>query len=1028
VTNNKPLTAKDLEPDVRLWVLTNSAETAVFRMTDIPKLVCVTSESDGSSNAQIAEAITAVFRRCLHSQPKGTKSDVAVLRYLCRVEIDKPQSVRNKAAVESIPAEHKLNSGPSFRRSKYYQQLLRRAAAILLTEELRILGETTDSERTEPTQPASGKPRLPVTGEIERLIDQGHQMLMDHELDDASRTIEKAVLAAVAAGDGELERRGRRLATRVLCAIAADRHRDPGSITQQHQRAMEHLTELERLGERASYVTLLKLMLALSDEPDDATRAIDLATVAYDQAMDEKDFENAAESLIYWLQGLWRSDALDVAMTLRVREEDVLPRLVKGTELRVMLPAYWLRTLCRTHALPDGMVNEWCEDIEETVAIGDEVTPQRAIVLLGEVVRDLSDHGRITDAVEPCLLAATLAEVVGNPTQCASINLQTAEVLAEGGDNEAAESRLAIAYRWLDQVQETADAHQWRQAQVVAAFTRARIQTTRASVMSPSTARTELLNEAHDDLMSARRLIADDPVLKVSAELMMADIDIWIGRTLEQLLRHHEAAKAFGRAHADPVMRVTGYASDLGERAWLAQAQSLLLAGDSSGALTVVTDLLSGDIHSEGIREQATNLREYIDEVLLPLRSWLSSSDATDIAEQVAEGGINRVIAAINGQLLSVWDTWKQDTPSAAVPLAEALDFWGRGGFARLAAAIQARPYAAVVVDARSVDEIRRLCRVLCPLFEVVVVKWKGELGSGLVIAPMPGSHGGSGSFGGHGYVIGRGEELRPNNEASQGRWYPATSWANPIPIDLAKFLAHEACGLMRTGRLVLLPAPLVGCAQHAVGWSDQLLVDGLLGGAVAATQLPPAGPVADSSSQRVLDLASHTIPYIDGVSLNDLGSVLEDTEEWAAPFRAMLFRAMGDGGLRNENWSAVNALENEFRIAARTMAEGLTGVVDGRWSVGTMTSSVSVASRGRLTPGDHDSVTDALRAVASPTAPTGPWVPYFRLTGLGGRLKWSSRLDNPSVPSPTEGGCSHSWLYPGNAGGAYAVVRKQAR
>ena len=41
-----------------------------------------------------------------------------------------------------------------------------------------------------------------------------------------------------------------------------------------------------------------------------------------------------------------------------------------------------------------------------------------------------------------------------------------------------------------------------------------------------------------------------------------------------------------------------------------------------------------------------------------------------------------------------------------------------------------------------------------CPLFDTVVVKWKGELGAGLVMTPLHVQYGGEGAFGGHGYNV----------------------------------------------------------------------------------------------------------------------------------------------------------------------------------------------------------------------------------------------------------------------------------
>ena len=151
-------------------------------------------------------------------------------------------------------------------------------------------------------------------------------------------------------------------------------------------------------------------------------------------------------------------------------------------------------------------------------------------------------------------------------------------------------------------------------------------------------------------------------------------------------------------------------------------------------------------------------------------------------------------------------------------------------------------------------------------------------------------------------------------------------AWANLLPRDVARFLASEALPLVRSGRLVVVPAPLVGCTQTAVGWTDSLLVDVFLGGVVEAVRQHPAPDRAQDCLRRIVDLSAVSVPYIDGVSLPDLAKVLDETAEWTPPLRSLLLRALGKD-LRHENWASIGAISSDFQVACRDLRDGLVRV-----------------------------------------------------------------------------------------------------
>jgi len=123
--------------------------------------------------------------------------------------------------------------------------------------------------------------------------------------------------------------------------------------------------------------------------------------------------------------------------------------------------------------------------------------------------------------------------------------------------------------------------------------------------------------------------------------------------------------------------------------------------------------------------------------------------------------------------------------------------------------------------------------------------------------------------------------------------------------------------------------------------------------------------------------------------------------------------------------------MEGELRGAFRQLTERFQKMASGRedqqWRVLHVDGALA-AGRAELLGQTEEPVTALLRSVVSETARVAPWVPYWRLTGIGGRLSWSSPLDNPSAPpqgtdGPIDLGEVQSWLCKGNATGLLVPV-----
>jgi hypothetical protein len=440
-------------------------------------------------------------------------------------------------------------------------------------------------------------------------------------------------------------------------------------------------------------------------------------------------------------------------------------------------------------------------------------------------------------------------------------------------------------------------------------------------------------------------------------------------------------------------------------------------------ARSIVDDLLARSDLSQERHERVRGFDAYLSKRLVPTLEWLGSDQAKQVSQQTRKEDLHRAIAAVHRPLVNWWKAWRSD--HEPWPASELFDFWGRGAFMRIVAAVRARPTHAIAVDATSIDEIRHWVRVFCPLFDTVIIKWKGEIGSGIVIVPRHISQGGEGDFGGHGYV--------PTADFVREEWNVAMGWANLVPQELSKFLASEALGLVERGRLVVIPARLVGASQLATGWTDDLLTAGLFRGVVNAARTSRSPTEEKPMSGRVVDVTSGAIPYMRGVALPALADMLEELAEPVAALRKLWNSEIAY--VANDEWQKINTLEDDFSDACRTLRERMARLTrsDDRTAIGELSAGTSALS-GQSTQGGAAPVTEFLHDLATDRALT-PWIPFWRLSEQGGQLDWNAATDQLGQPIPQQvferlqvmgfrdfGPAVHSWLCPGDAGCGVAM------
>lgn len=831
----------------------------------------------------------------------------------------------------------------------------------------------------------------------------------------ATELIGEAVNLARQAGDSKIERRAVLGLTRSLGNLAISHDVEGSKRDELVADIHKNIDRLTELGEKPAVVSLEKALAArLSSKPEEAL-------IAAQEAMDssEDDFSIQADALIAKLQALWQLNRATEGLALSAEVERVRSHAEDDPSL--CLDASWLRTLCKAEKIDRADVIRFTENVRSIPSRG-SVSRDRIAMIINEVEHEFGRANRTEDRLLLCELAYEIMEPLRDPRRLVLVLMEAAELSAVLGDGERARLYLGQADSWASQKSRSADKQDEdseNSLEAMRLFARGRTLTRLADGADLAY---DLYQEAYVALIEAKDFASQHRAnIRGDIEVYMADLNWWLGRTAVNMGRLEEGAKVLRAVRSDAAMTNQRFASEVGVKAWGLEAEALALSGLLPEATKTVDALLSDSRLPEAAKNRPRHFRRFLANVVQPTVDWFKSPDALKIQRAAREHGLRAAVSNQFTPLISLWKEWEKE-PGGAAPYSEFLDFWGRGGFSRVAAAIRARPHAAIAVDAQTIEDIRKWVRILCPLFDTVIVKWKGELGSGMVIIPFHMAYGdGEDDFGGHGYSVTAGSVLRDRPD-----WCPALSWANPIPQEVTRFLASEALPLIKTGRLVVLPAPLVGCTQTAIGWTDTLLVDSFLGGVVNVARREESA-ASTIGRQKILDITRVQIPFIDNVSLVDLANVLDETEPWVGPLRSLLLRTMSNEDLNYERWDRIAALEYDIQQACKELREHLQSVAtrfgQQQWTVVEATGGISAGERGD-TPLAQESITGLLQSVSSSRRELAPWIPYLRLQDYGGHLHWTCPLDNTSNPPDQltiarlgKGPEMHTWLYPGTPG-----------
>jgi len=884
-----------------------------------------------------------------------------------------------------------------------------------LREEVRRLARMVRvlSEQSEP-----GRPRDPTAG--------GSSASVHQEVERAIRVAESA--ASLGSPEGALHNIVAATKAAAVCESTSPKERE------KVQRLLPCLAELvERLHGSAvpnETIALLRAeVLGLQGRHEEALAA--LASLTFSAVADR------AAAMVVRMQANGHLGRF--VDTVRLRDDVEVLRREAPPDRRLELEVLWLRTLISSKAAAAADVGRFLAAIEPLLRdAGLDDRPVRPS--LEHLVHGLRLAGQEDSA---CSLLRLLIEWTTDSAKLIQYHLWSAAIGLEAGDEAAVLQQL----RRAEELEPSAGQQEYPLVRGMRLTESARVLGGLGERVQDAHAAASNWRRAHEAIVEAIPLLrqAGDAV---SREYLHVAYSL-AGQTALAVGETREAVNAYrtARTLAAGMPGATPFHEDEYN-----EASALALEGRGHDAVRILENLTRQPGVPERLRGAATALREYVESRVLPVAAWLDGPDGREVGDESERVGTREMVSRLTRPLLAWWDLWSEASgtlPSARHSGGRArprsareeilggwlregpaciLDYWGRGGLARLAAILRGDPLGSLSVDAGTTDEIRRWVEALCPLCDTLVIRWKGGMRSGLAFLPACDEARRAMEFGGHGYVL-TADYVIPD-------WIPGMAWCNLLPQGVVALLKGEARGLLKSGRLVVVPAPLVGCTQSATGWTDALFTEVLCGGITSVvSQAREMG--SRMGPPRLVDLSEIVVPYMAGVQLRDLAAVLDECEPWLAGLRSAMWRAIGDD-LRWENWAKVRALAFEFKDASRQFSERLGELAKrhgrSRWKVqraeGHLTAFPTFAD-DKLVSGDE--LTERLREVTSSSPALAPWVPYWRLQELGGNLKWSSATGRRSTP-PDESflraagagqtAISHSWLHPGTRGEGWLFVK----
>lgn len=355
------------------------------------------------------------------------------------------------------------------------------------------------------------------------------------------------------------------------------------------------------------------------------------------------------------------------------------------------------------------------------------------------------------------------------------------------------------------------------------------------------------------------------------------------------------------------------------------------------------------------------------------------------------------------GILMDWWDGTMGGTPSPT----GVYGMWGEANYARMLLNHRAFAHRSfhLCVEVSSVREARLACRMLSPICDCLTLLWKGPLKPGSpMIIPVP-------------FVFEepiRGWKPRPTEYWNQSPRTYGTILPHlerfDLPYSIVKFYMNEARYLAASGRLVLVPAPMVGCLGSGHKDTERMFCD------VAAAHVVIRRP-SGRTDRHPLEMV---VPWFPAIPLRDLAKLCEDHSECLAELRQKCLE--WSSAVQNDKELLFTKIRSEINLLSKDIERAFKRVSraarpGSQLEMQCLKGTCGQASREKIrASGVRCEVNNRMAAFMESDVVIHPWFPYwsFEQRGLqwtlGGSL-YSPRSSDEVPPGAIVNSNVYHWL-----------------
>ena len=339
------------------------------------------------------------------------------------------------------------------------------------------------------------------------------------------------------------------------------------------------------------------------------------------------------------------------------------------------------------------------------------------------------------------------------------------------------------------------------------------------------------------------------------------------------------------------------------------------------------------------------------------------------------------------GILMDWWDGTMGGTPSPT----GVYDMWGEANYSRML--LNHRAFANktfhLCVEISSVREARLACRMLSPICDCLTLLWKGPIKSGLCI-PIP-------------VPLVFEQPIQGWKPRSLEYWNEGSRAYNMIlppvgrfdlPYPIVKFYMTEARSLAAAGRLVLVPAPMVGCLGHGHDDTERKFCD------VAAAE-PVIKRPKGKTERHPLEMV---VPWFPVIPLRDLAKLCEDHNECFVELRQKCLD--WSCAVENDNGILLTKIRSEIGLLSKDVERSLKRVARAA-KAGSQLDTRSLRGIGGQANRKEISISpvrcnanNRMAAFIDDNVSDHPWFPYWSFEQRG--LQWTL---GASLHSPISSG-----------------------